>query len=902
MGKIKKKVNESKNPGATSTSKVQKKASSLKSKKDAKLISINGVSHLFKKIVHVRPQTCDATKNRFGICESVVDVLIKEDAAVARPNELEDILETLIAPFVAGADKASCSLSATSSPGLTVEVPFGAANPRRLALTLLNEINRSIQSGSTVLNLIGTETTWRFQTLTREVPKASGRPSTRLEMLSRNDGRVFTNPQDPDGLAQMTPEEFEYHNAELEKNASKELEGLTEAQKEKLLKARHRKLEDEEEKNLRKTIVFDIESALVERSTEKGVRNYHHPTLLVALRSCVNCRDWVPSSTSDSAECHEYTMETSYDGLFFKLEILPQMRYLSARFVDSLNFLPMPLSDFAKAFNLPEEKGYFPHGSHTFERLKSRDRELPPSRDYYPKQMSKRGREAFMKWYLSQKERGVRFNIKRELEKYCLQDVVLLHKGVCAFADAFLGYLKVDPFAEATTIASSAMKVFRKLFVNPKLPPVIALTPEATAPNQSMLALNYLEYLRKTLYPSLRHAGTLGGEVTVGTTKYKVDGYVKENTGSSKRKLVFEVYGCYYHLHECKYTERDFLPGRSWAEVKTRDRLKREALEGLKDGSIQHGVLSQYIDMMLQLKTEASGFPDWVFGGDSKGLEDRKMTYVKKFYDREGVELDIRSIRKNPELRQVAKLLANSLWGKMGQRSEYSKSECISDPVKLWKLLDTPAVEIVDLTLVNPSLVYVKWKDGEAAKSTVMPHLAIHYAALTTTYARLKLLEALEAIPPKELLYTDTDSIIFRGKRNLCNKTHPLRELQGDYLGQLVSEVPRGYMISQFVTQGPKCYAYVLTPTLPNLTESTILKLRGFRQTWDTDRLLNFDAIKRHVEQLNDKEELEVINVPYSIIANEGCELYNYSQIKKFGCKFEKRMLRSNYKTLPFGY
>jgi hypothetical protein len=64
------------------------------------------------------------------------------------------------------------------------------------------------------------------------------------------------------------------------------------------------------------------------------------------------------------------------------------------------------------------------------------------------------------------------------------------------------------------------------------------------------------------------------------------------------------------------------------------------------------------------------------------------------------------------------------------------------------------------------------------------------------------LYEALAALPPEKILYMDTDSVIFVepvGKTYL--KT-------GKYLGDLTDEIDEGDHITEFVSTGPKSYAY----------------------------------------------------------------------------------------------
>ena len=68
------------------------------------------------------------------------------------------------------------------------------------------------------------------------------------------------------------------------------------------------------------------------------------------------------------------------------------------------------------------------------------------------------------------------------------------------------------------------------------------------------------------------------------------------------------------------------------------------------------GLFTEYINLWLKEKQEASGWPEWV-----KTDEDRAK-YIADYKKREGVELDPEKIEFNPGLRSLAKLYLNSFW------------------------------------------------------------------------------------------------------------------------------------------------------------------------------------------------------------------------------------------------
>ena len=59
------------------------------------------------------------------------------------------------------------------------------------------------------------------------------------------------------------------------------------------------------------------------------------------------------------------------------------------------------------------------------------------------------------------------------------------------------------------------------------------------------------------------------------------------------------------------------------------------------------------------MKQEADGWPSWA------KTEEEKTLYLDEYFKKEGIKLDRNAIAKNPGLRQLAKLMLNSFWGKV---------------------------------------------------------------------------------------------------------------------------------------------------------------------------------------------------------------------------------------------
>jgi len=74
------------------------------------------------------------------------------------------------------------------------------------------------------------------------------------------------------------------------------------------------------------------------------------------------------------------------------------------------------------------------------------------------------------------------------------------------------------------------------------------------------------------------------------------------------------------------------------------------------------GLFQDYVNTWLKIKQEASGGPKWV--GDD---ETKHQQYIHKYEEHEGIRLEYDKIEYNVGLRQLAKMILNSMWGKFGQ-------------------------------------------------------------------------------------------------------------------------------------------------------------------------------------------------------------------------------------------
>ena len=197
------------------------------------------------------------------------------------------------------------------------------------------------------------------------------------------------------------------------------------------------------------------------------------------------------SKAYDAYFIYDYLMENSIapEPIIFsgsKIMYMKVGRSLNLRLIDSLNFLPMPLANFPKCFELKElKKGYFPYHFNTPENQSVFLNELPDKQYYDPDSMSNERRQEFLIWY--DKHKNDQFDFSKEIHQYCLSDVKILMEGCMKFRDLVMSVTgekvlelnleemiyeetlqnPIDPFS-FLTIASVCLGIFRSNFLPEK--------------------------------------------------------------------------------------------------------------------------------------------------------------------------------------------------------------------------------------------------------------------------------------------------------------------------------------------------------------------------------------------------------------------------------------------------
>ena len=386
----------------------------------------------------------------------------------------------------------------------------------------------------------------------------------------------------------------------------------------------------------------------------------------------------------------------------------------------------------------------------------------------------------------------------------------------------------------------------------------------------------------------------------------------------------------------CTHTDQERAILGTWCHVELMKAIEK-GYEILKIHEVWHfpthtdELFKEYVNTFLKIKQEASGYPK------DRVTDEQKQAYIEEYYEHEGIRLDPENIEYNPGLRSLAKLMLNSLWGKLflvfyvtlvssvgrawdcsekvltshglrfnsgtgdiyifcifigkfAQRSNLGKTDMIYEPKDFFNLLYDDKFEVCDARMVNDDAIEVHYRNvKEFVEQNNKVNVVV--AAFTTAYARLKLYDLLDLLQER-VLYYDTDSVIYVHKPDKPDP--PL----GNYLGDLTDELDGDY-ITSFVSGGPKNYAYC---TKGGKTDT---KIRGITLDYLASGKLNHNVIRALVRLHNNCETTAkvTIDMPFKIIRNKKEKSIVTKRMRKdYRVVYNKRVITENYETLPYGY
>ena len=260
----------------------------------------------------------------------------------------------------------------------------------------------------------------------------------------------------------------------------------------------------------------------------------------------------------------------------------------------------------------------------------------------------------------------------------------------------------------------------------------------------------------------------------------------------------------------------------------------------------------EYIDTFFKLKAQAKGYPPGVI------TEEQKDAYIQKFFDETGIWLDKDKIKKDASMYQLAKLFLNTLWGYFCKNPHaQQQSNVVTDPAAFRRWLNDAALTNKNFCVLDENALLTVHKVIREFKKADCKGSIVH-GGFTTGWARIHLYEKCLLPKGKDVLYFDTDSVIFKREREQPGL--PL----GDKLGELTDElepvekdgVMRDVYCAAFVSGGPKNYAMLiclknLDGSIPRYEEKEIhttkTVIRGFSLSEESKKVLNFEVMAKIV-------------------------------------------------------
>ena len=194
--------------------------------------------------------------------------------------------------------------------------------------------------------------------------------------------------------------------------------------------------------------------------------------------------------------------------------------------------------------------------------------------------MSETKRREFETWHREKRASGYVFNLKKDMEAYCVSDVKLLKAGCRHFVTEFEAEAEFNPLVSCMTIASACNRYWRKKRTEPNS---VALRPpngwRGCQTNQSQKARHWLVWEARRLGDEtrIRHVDNVG-EVRVAG--FLVDGF------DEATRTAYEFNGCFYHgCPRCFRYNRDKTSARrtdrSFEECYDWTKTKKAKLESL---------------------------------------------------------------------------------------------------------------------------------------------------------------------------------------------------------------------------------------------------------------------------------------------------------------------------------
>jgi hypothetical protein len=250
---------------------------------------------------------------------------------------------------------------------------------------------------------------------------------------------------------------------------------------------------------------------------------------------------------------------------------------------------------------------------------------------------------------------------------------------------------------------------------------------------------------------------------------------------------------------------------------------------------VHRGIFAEYIKIFFAAKLEAGGWPPECRG---EGKEEERKNYIAEVEAKNpGVKLNPANFSpngKNPGRYQTAKAFIVSPWGKANQRHNQFKHAYFRNTEwdDYYRLFTDMTLDCQWDIVIPDKVGVVRYKSRDA-ETEMTKDTCVTVGVWTTAQGRLMLLRKLMLLHSSQVLYYDTDSIIY--VYNPLNPEHGIIETEKDKLGAMADEFAQlkkdGQRCVEFVSGGPKNYAYLTADEKDPAKRAVEMKIKGHNLT-----------------------------------------------------------------------
>jgi hypothetical protein len=239
--------------------------------------------------------------------------------------------------------------------------------------------------------------------------------------------------------------------------------------------------------------------------------------------------------------------------------------------------------------------------------------------------------------------------------------------------------------------------------------------------------------------------------------------------------------------------------------------------------------------------------------------------------------------------------------GKFGQRTTLDTYEYITDWNKMLLHLGNSKIKTNAWHIINESCVEVRFTedinyDVEAEYGSEIT------AVFTTANARIRLFSMMNWLDRSQLIYCDTDSVIFLYDENNPLHKSPNNEAKdlpsnvrfGNALGEWENEFKDGGWIDEVVIGGAKSYSYKTNKG------KVVIKQKGITLDRANSNIFTFETVKDTVLEKKTLKSEERFQFRWNDKNKDVTTTYIAKTVR--GTVDTKRTVLENFDTLPYGY